>query len=618
MVDRVGHQFGNYRLIRLLGRGGFAEVYLGKHIYLATQAAIKVLYTQLTPSAVKPFHLEARTIAHLEHPNIVRVLDYGVENATPFLVMSYAAHSSLRDLHPKGTRVPLTNIMAYVKQAAAALQYAHDAQLIHRDIKPENMLLGRNHEVLLSDFGLVLIIRNSRSHTTQEMAGTVLYTAPEQLQGRPRKVSDKYSLGIVVYEWLCGECPFYGSALAIAIQHLDVSPLSLREKNSMIPLVVEEVVLKALAKDPRQRFASVQDFATALEQACQAEVAGSAEVPGVPPAEGLLAPDGKSPALHDPADAIFWTLRAPSTSTTQQREEAGMSDELPVDSDRTPIRILPDSVFLFNEQLKDPGELYGRAGEHETLLNRSRKGASTSIVGSRRIGKTWLMSYLKLVAVTMLGSRFRVGYLDATLASCTTIAGFTAKALEALDVTHLVPDHAHLGLSTLEQIIQNLESKNQHALLCIDEFEGFVKRQEFSIDFYTSLRAMTQMGLGLVVVSRSPLIDIVGDNGKTSGFFNVFEQLTLEPFSLEEAQTFAQAKSVQAEFTDRERAYLLKYGQMGEDQWPPIHLELVGKMLLEDKTLARRESSHYYRPNDPNYWQKFEQRLKVKYRGVVR
>src|SRR5947199_5442941 len=135
MVDRVGQQLGNYRLIRLLGWGGFAEIYLGEHIYLGTQAAIKILHTQLTNDAVKRFNMEARTIAHLEHPNIVRVLEYGVENTTPFLVMSYAAHSSLRDLHPKGTRVPLTNIIVYVKQVAAALQYGPDSQPIHPSIK---------------------------------------------------------------------------------------------------------------------------------------------------------------------------------------------------------------------------------------------------------------------------------------------------------------------------------------------------------------------------------------------------------------------------------------------------------------------------------------------------
>src|SRR5205085_729353 len=238
MADHTGQQFGNYRLIRLLRRGGFAEVYLGEHIHLGTQAAIKVLHTQLTQADMEQFRTEARTIAHLEHPNIVRVLEFGMQDSTPFLVMSYAPLGTLRDRHPKGTQVSLIDILAYVKQVAAALQYAHNAQLIHRDIKPENLLLGGNNEVLLSDFGLALIAQSS--FQTMEMAGTVPYAAPEQLLGKPRKASDQYSLGIVVYEWLSGNCPFHGSVFEVATQHMHAPPPSLHEHNPLIPPAVEE------------------------------------------------------------------------------------------------------------------------------------------------------------------------------------------------------------------------------------------------------------------------------------------------------------------------------------------------------------------------------------------
>src|SRR6266568_5503808 len=143
MADRVGEQLGNYQLIRLLGRGGFAEVYLGEHLRLGTQAAIKVLYTRLaSKDAVEEFEKEARTIAHLKHPHIVRVLDYDVEDDTPFLVMDYASGGTLRKRHPRRTILSLTTIISYIKQAADALQYAHDQRVIHRDVKPENMLVG--------------------------------------------------------------------------------------------------------------------------------------------------------------------------------------------------------------------------------------------------------------------------------------------------------------------------------------------------------------------------------------------------------------------------------------------------------------------------------------------
>jgi len=162
MTERVGQQLGNYTLIRRLGEGGFAEVYLGEHIHLGTQAAIKILHTQLSTDNVDEFRTEARTIARLVHPNIVRVLEFGIEDKTPFLVMDYASNGTLRQRHPKGTILPLPTVVKYVKQVTDALQYAHDEKLIHRDVKPENMLVGRRGEILLSDFGIALVAQSSR------------------------------------------------------------------------------------------------------------------------------------------------------------------------------------------------------------------------------------------------------------------------------------------------------------------------------------------------------------------------------------------------------------------------------------------------------------------------
>ena len=269
MVDRLGQQLGNYRLIRLLGEGGFAEVYVGEHIHLGTEAAIKVLHTQLTNEDVEQFRNEARTIARLKHHHIVRVFDFGVEGKTPFLVMDYAPHGTLRQRYPRGSVLPISSIVSYVKQIAAALQYAHDQKLIHRDIKPENMLLETEHEILLSDFGIALVAQSSRYQSTQDVVGTVAYMSPEQIQGKPRPASDQYSLGIVVYEWLCGERPFHGSFTEMCTQHMFAPPPLLYEKIPDISSDIEQVVMTALSKDPHQRFMSVQAFATALEQAAQ-------------------------------------------------------------------------------------------------------------------------------------------------------------------------------------------------------------------------------------------------------------------------------------------------------------------------------------------------------------
>src|SRR6266566_3008803 len=269
MTDLVGKQLGKYRLTSLLGRGGFAEVYQGEHIYLKSQAAIKVLRIIPREEEVKSFLTEAQKLVSLRHPHIVRVLDFDVENGVPFLVMEYASHGSLRQRYPTGTRLPRETIKSYVRQVSDALQYAHNEKLIHRDVKPENMLLGPHDEVLLSDFGIALVAPQTGSLTTQEMAGTVPYIAPEQIKGKPRPACDQYSLGVIVYEWLCGERPFKGPLWEIVNQHINTLPPPLHEKMPDISPVVEQVVMKAMAKDPAQRFTSVKEFANALEAALE-------------------------------------------------------------------------------------------------------------------------------------------------------------------------------------------------------------------------------------------------------------------------------------------------------------------------------------------------------------
>ena len=267
MADRIGQQLGNYRLIRLIGRGGFADVYLGKHLHLNTLAAIKVLRVRLIGNTLEQFRSEAQVIASLTHPHIVRVLDFGVENGVPFLVMDYAPNGTLRRLYSRDTSLSPTTIVPYITQVAAALQYAHERKLVHRDIKPENMLLGHNHEVLLSDFGLVSTAQSSTSISTKETAGTIHYMAPEQIQGKPRPASDQYALGVIVYEWLTGTRPFNGTYWEIVTQHLSVPPPPMHEKVPDISPELEQVVMVALEKDAHRRFATVRAFANALLQA---------------------------------------------------------------------------------------------------------------------------------------------------------------------------------------------------------------------------------------------------------------------------------------------------------------------------------------------------------------
>ncbi len=267
MPQYEGQRFGNYRLMRLLGKGGFAEVYLAEHLYLKNYAAVKILHGSFSEKDEQLFLSESQTLAQLMHPNIVRVREFAIERTTPFLVMDYAPGGTLAQRYPRGFCLSLDLVVNHIKQVAAALQYAHNRGIIHRDVKPENLFQGAE-QIMLGDFGISLHTPSGNISDNQQWAGTLPYIAPEQLQGKAVFASDQYSLAIIAYKWLCGTLPFEGGNFAnFAHQHLHVPPAPLREKDPSLPAGVEAVVLKALNKDPKERFVSVLAFARALERA---------------------------------------------------------------------------------------------------------------------------------------------------------------------------------------------------------------------------------------------------------------------------------------------------------------------------------------------------------------
>lgn len=267
-----GGQVGNYLLLHELGRGGHAHIYLGEHLYLKSEVALKLLNPSVAlHEDVVRFQFEARLLASLHHRHIVRALDFGWERYTPFLVMDYASRGPISGAFPRGVALSVANILPAVLQIASALQYIHDRNVTHCDIKPENILLGPHNEVWLADFGIATTIPSLPGHpyNRQAMRGTPRYIAPEQIQGNPLPASDQYALAVMVYEWLCGQPPFHGSTLQIYSQHVSTPPPRLRDHVPSISGAVERVVLKALSKDPQQRFTHVLEFATALKQASQ-------------------------------------------------------------------------------------------------------------------------------------------------------------------------------------------------------------------------------------------------------------------------------------------------------------------------------------------------------------
>lgn len=252
-----------------LGRGGYGTVYLGTHRYLGTEAAIKILRTRRVGTERQQFLTEARIAARLVHPYVNRVLDFGfTADGIPFLVMDYAHYGSMRALYPAGRTLSLDAAIYYAEQIAHGLYYIHRRGLIHQDIKPENLLIGRNHQVQISDFGIAILARDANASASSTIAGTPAYMAPEQMQGEPCYASDQYALAVVIYEWLSGTTPFSGSWSDIARQHFHgMPPPSLRAQGVAIPRAAENVIMRALAKEPEQRYSDVRAFVAALKQA---------------------------------------------------------------------------------------------------------------------------------------------------------------------------------------------------------------------------------------------------------------------------------------------------------------------------------------------------------------
>ncbi len=266
-IETCGPRLSNYKIVRLLGYGGDAYVYLAEHIHTHKRVAIKTPRLKDAQTAQDKLLREARILTGLKHSHIVTVHDFGMDNGTPFLAMGYAPYGTVRQYHALQKPLQIPTILCYLKQVAKALQSIHNDGLIHQDIKSENLLLAQPGHIWLSDFSIAISVGLLRNNSPSIGAGTVPYMAPEQLRGAPCKASDQYALGIVVYEWLCGETPFQGSSVSIMKQHVYATPPALSKIVPGLSPHVDMVMQKALAKDPRQRFRSVSVFASALETA---------------------------------------------------------------------------------------------------------------------------------------------------------------------------------------------------------------------------------------------------------------------------------------------------------------------------------------------------------------
>lgn len=277
----IGKQLGTCTLEQLLGAGGMGAVYLAHQQRPTRTVAVKVLRAEGVLSInerqefLARFRREADVIAQLDHINILPVYEYGEQDGQAYLVMPYLTGGSLRDTLAKNGPLSLPQTLTYIEQIAAALQYAHDHRIVHRDIKPANILFHADGRLVLADFGIARIMREAgeRVETTltgpSHFIGSVEYMSPEMVNGALiDHRTDIYELGIVLFQMLAGRVPFQGTTpFMIAAQHLREQPPSISLLMPSIPLTVDAVVQKALAKEPEARYNSVQEMAQALRRA---------------------------------------------------------------------------------------------------------------------------------------------------------------------------------------------------------------------------------------------------------------------------------------------------------------------------------------------------------------
>ncbi|MGV2941060.1 Stk1 family PASTA domain-containing Ser/Thr kinase [Mesobacillus sp. LC4] len=264
---------GRYKIKDMIGGGGMANVYLAHDMILDRDVAVKMLRLDFAndDEFIRRFHREAQSATSLAHPNIVSIYDVGEEDGLYYIVMEYVDGQTLKQYIQQHAPVPVEEALDIMKQLTSAISHAHQNHIVHRDIKPHNILIDSNGTVKITDFGIAMALSATSITQTNSVLGSVHYLSPEQARGgMANKKSDIYSIGIVMFELLTGRLPFSGeSAVSIALKHLQSETPSLKRWNPQIPQSVENVVLKATAKDPFHRYDTVdemeEDLRTALD-----------------------------------------------------------------------------------------------------------------------------------------------------------------------------------------------------------------------------------------------------------------------------------------------------------------------------------------------------------------
>ena len=333
-MSLAGETLGEYRIEKLIGHGTMAEVYLAVHISKGYSAAIKIIHEHLLrdPNFIDRFRREAKILSDLDHPHITHIYGYEFSPKQAYIAMEYLGVGTLADrlrfCHEHKENLPLSEVLAIIEPISSAVDYAHEHGLIHRDIKPANILFRENHDPVLTDFGLAFVMSDPRLSASNTITGTPAYLSPEQAKGNPGDSrSDVYALGVVLYEMLSGYTPFQGNVISVVMKHISESPPSIRSFGRYLPRRIEDVALKALEKQPHQRYQSAQMMARDFRKAIEKTVP-----------EALL-PEGETINL------VEWDAAQQEIGQSDDIEEVKLDDSLPPSE----VAIVEQPVFDMQE-----------------------------------------------------------------------------------------------------------------------------------------------------------------------------------------------------------------------------------------------------------------------------
>lgn len=332
-----------YEIIKTIGEGGMANVYLANDTILDRKVAIKVLRGDLSNDEkfIRRFQREALSVSNLSHPNIVEVYDVGEEDGQYYIVMEYIEGKTLKQLLKKRETLTLPEVIDIMLQLTDGLAHAHESYIIHRDIKPQNIMILDNGLVKITDFGIAMALNATQLTQTNSVMGSVHYLPPEQANGKSATVkSDIYSLGILMYELITGSVPFKGdNAVEIALKHMKEKIPSIRKQNPTIPQSVENIVIKATAKNPRNRYDSVKEMHDDLEICMEKE--NAKKVTFEYPENDI---DDSEPITKKKEKS---KIEKPNVEYTEKKEESIEEDILETPKKRNTVILLLTGIVLF-------------------------------------------------------------------------------------------------------------------------------------------------------------------------------------------------------------------------------------------------------------------------------